>query len=337
MLSLVAWIYGRGIALRNYLYDKGIFEVHDPGARVISVGNITVGGTGKTPLVAYIAAQLAEQGEKVCIVTRGYGRQDESRRVLVSDGGCVLADAATGGDEPVELAQKLLGKAIVIADADRAGAAEWARRKFDVTAFVLDDGFQHRKVKRDVDIVCVDATDPFGDGKLLPAGKQREPVESLARADVVVITRLEQFGDASNLRSEISDLAPDAVVVGTRTTLLKIREMTRSIDTIDQGEVPGLRHFAFCGLGNPGNFFDLLQQSSVTVLGRRAFRDHHRYTQQDAEEIEHLAAAAGADALITTAKDAVKLAEVELSLPCYIAEIAIEVDDPNAFRRALSR
>src|SRR5438045_3836903 len=111
MLSLLAWTYGRVIALRNYLYDKGIFDVHDLSARTISVGNITVGGTGKTPLVAYIARELADRGKKVCILTRGYGREDENTRVLVSDAVSVLVDAATGGDEPVELATKLLGKA----------------------------------------------------------------------------------------------------------------------------------------------------------------------------------------------------------------------------------
>src|SRR3569832_2355237 len=156
MLTVLAWIYGRGLALRNYLYDKGVFEVHDLGARVICVGNITVGGTGKTPLVEYIGHRLAEQGEKVCVLTRGYGREDEGKRVLVSDGESVLVDAAIGGDEQVDLAHELLGHGVVVAGADRVGAAEWARRKFGVTAFVQDDGFQHRKVKRDLDIVCVD-------------------------------------------------------------------------------------------------------------------------------------------------------------------------------------
>ena len=325
MLSLLSWIYSRGIALRNYLYDKGIFDVHDLGVRTISVGNITVGGTGKTPLVAHVAIKMAAEGEKVCILTRGYGREDENKRVLVSDGESVLVDAATGGDEPVELATKLLGKAIVIADADRVGAAEWARRKFGITAFVLDDGFQHRKVKRDVDIVCIDATDPFGGDKMLPAGRLREPVQNLARADVVVITRVEQATDISDLRSQISDRAPDAVVIECRTHLL-------GLEPLGDKQQPSNAKilFAFCALGNPDNFFGLLRQSGVNVTDVRRFRDHHQYTKADIDELEGAAREAGANALVTTAKDAVKLADEQFSFPCYIAEIEIELDHPDA-------
>src|SRR5688572_16078993 len=126
MLRLLGKIYGVGVDVRNALYDRGVFSTHSLGAKTISIGNITTGGTGKTPMVAYVAEILAGQGEKVCILTRGYGRSNERERVLVSDGVDVLVDATTGGDEPVELARKLVGKAIVVADADRIRAATWA-------------------------------------------------------------------------------------------------------------------------------------------------------------------------------------------------------------------
>ena len=344
MLSLIAWLYGLGVAIRNYLYDKGIFEVHDLGARAISIGNITAGGTGKTPLVAYVARELAAKGEKVCILTRGYGREDENKRVLVSDGETVLADASIGGDEPVELATKLLGKAIVIADADRVGAAEWAKRKFGVTAFVLDDGFQHRMVRRDVDVVCIDATDPFGRRKLLPAGRLRESAENLSRADVVVITRVEQAEDISDLISQISEIAPDSTVIECRTRLAGARLLTaetqRRRDKKTKLELSGpslpTEHlFAFCGLGNPESFFALLRQSRMDVAESRAFRDHHQYAQRDVDDLERSAREAGTEALITTAKDAVKLADLRFSLPCYVAEIEVEMDDPAAFALAV--
>ncbi|HEX3101808.1 MAG TPA: tetraacyldisaccharide 4'-kinase, partial [Pyrinomonadaceae bacterium] len=148
MLSLLASIYAKIADVRNRLYELGVFATYDLGARVISIGNITSGGTGKTPLVARVAEILADRGEKVCILTRGYGRENAERRVLVSDGNEVLADVREAGDEPFELANKLIGKALVIADADRVAAAEGAKRRFGVTAFVLDDGFQHRKAKR---------------------------------------------------------------------------------------------------------------------------------------------------------------------------------------------
>ena len=167
MLRLLSPIYGKIADLRNSLYDRGIFKSHDLGAHTISIGNITTGGTGKTPLVAYVAEMLANRGERVCVLTRGYGRES-SGRVLVSDGTAPMVDSRTGGDEPVELATRLAGKAMIVADADRVAAAAWSIEKFGVTRFVLDDAFQHRRAKRDIDIVCIDATDPCGSGRVLP-------------------------------------------------------------------------------------------------------------------------------------------------------------------------
>ncbi|HEX6125818.1 MAG TPA: tetraacyldisaccharide 4'-kinase [Pyrinomonadaceae bacterium] len=189
MLPFAGWLYGKIAELRNSMYDRGVFRTYPLGARTISIGNITTGGTGKTPLVVHVAELLADAGEKVCILTRGYGRENARLRVLVSDGDKVLVDAHKGGDEPVEMGQRLLGKVAVVADANRVSAAAWAKDKLRITAFVLDDGFQHRRAKRDLDIVCIDAMNPFGGGRVLPAGDLREPLRNLARADAIVITR----------------------------------------------------------------------------------------------------------------------------------------------------
>ncbi len=210
VLAPVGMLYGLIMDLRNLLYDRGIFGSYSLGARTISIGNLTTGGTGKTPLIAFLAEILAEKGEKVCILMRGYGRKNSNERILVSNGEKVLADAVTGGDEPVELANKLLGKAVVVADADRVGASRWAKEKFGVTTFLLDDGFQHRRVKRDLDIVCVDAMQ--GISGMLPAGRMREPAENLRRADAVVITRADLVESIEDLRSQISNYAPAASV-----------------------------------------------------------------------------------------------------------------------------
>ncbi len=169
LLSPFGWLYGAGIKARNALYQKGVFKSFNLGVKTISVGNITVGGTGKTPMVAFIARNLIEKGEKVCILTRGYGRDNPKERIVVSDGEKILADARDAGDEPFELANNLHGKAVIVSDARRAEAGNWVREKFGITTFILDDGFQHLRLKRDLDLVLLDATNPFGNGNLLPA------------------------------------------------------------------------------------------------------------------------------------------------------------------------
>jgi len=327
MLDLLAPIYKTAISIRNSMYKRRVFESHDLGAFTVSVGNITTGGTGKTPLVAYIAELLADNGEKVCILTRGYGRRDPKKRVLVSDGSAVLVDAETGGDEPVELASKLLGKAIVIADADRVSAGEWARRKFGVTAFVLDDGFQHRKARRDLDVVCVDATQPLFDGKLLPAGRLREPVDSLGRADAIVITRSEQIADIDELRSRLASVTTKPHVFVSRTEIKSIRSLDGLTDAPENG-----RAVSFCALGNPDAFFAQIKAQEFELVGQMAFRDHHKYLQIDVVEIEKLARESNAEILLTTAKDAVKLSNLEFEIPCYVAEIEQIIDSDSDFR-----
>jgi len=332
-MSLLAKLYGWVTAFRNYLYDIGVFEVHDLRALTISVGNITAGGTGKTPLVAHIASLLADSGHLVCILTRGYGRKDESQRVVVSGRESVLADASDGGDEPVELAEKLIGKAVVVADADRVAAAEWAVRKFGITAFVLDDGFQHRKVRRDVDIVCIDATDPLGGGDMLPSGRLREASSGLRRADVLVITRSEQAEDTSALASQLAGLAPDAKLYVSRTQLTGFRTLDRSqLEPGPEGPI-----FAFCGIANPQSFERSLTSNGLTIAGSRHFADHHHYSPAEIIELQTAAKASGATALVTTGKDAVKLRGMEFSIPCYVAEIALEIEDPRSFRNLLDR
>ncbi len=348
MLSLLSMSYAKLIDLRNRLYDRGVFDSFGLGARTISIGNITAGGTGKTPLVAFIARSLADRGEKVCILTRGYGRRDPKQRVLVTDGNSVLTDERTAGDEPFELAQRLVGKAIIIADADRVAAAEWAKRKFGVTTFLFDDGFQHRRVKRDVDIVCIDATNPFGNGAMLPAGRLREPIDSLARADIIVLTRSDLVIDISNLRSDISTWSGDSAVFAARNQITRAIELgdfraeTQGVKSVKSKDTEDLldklqhkKGFAFCGLGNPENFFKQLWHDHFDVPANQTFRDHHIYTQTDITGVEDLARNAGAEILLTTAKDAVKLSDLKFEMPCFVVEIELRIDDQDGFAARL--
>lgn len=220
MLGVLASIYGRFIERRNRRFDDGTTPITSLPARTISIGNLTTGGTGKTPLVIKCAEILAGRGKRVCILTRGYGRKSKGR-LLVSDAREILADAAAAGDEPVEMAKRLLKKAVVIADADRAAAAAWAKDEFGISVFLLDDAFQHRHAARDVNILCIEATDPFGGGKLLPAGRLREPVEAISRADAVVITRADA-ADVKGIRSEIMRIAQSVPIFEARTKIARL-------------------------------------------------------------------------------------------------------------------
>ena len=341
MLRVAGWLYGKIADIRNSLYDRDMFQSHDLGVKTISVGNITTGGTGKTPLVAYVAGMLADAGEKVCILTRGYGRAAPRSRVLVSDGIQVLVDARMGGDEPVELARKLIGKAVVISDPDRVAAAAWAKDKFAVTAFVLDDGFQHRRVKRDLDIVCIDATDPCGGGRVLPAGRLREPFANLSRANAIVITRTDLVDSLDETITRVRKRNPDAPLFKSEMRITSVTRVDRN-EQIGLGTLSGpkgtLRLLAFCGLGNPESFFRQLRSWLASIDGQcelaeaRAFPDHHSYTQAEIAEIEQQARAAGAGYLITTSKDGVKLGGLEFGLPCLVTGIEVSIDDPQRFR-----
>jgi tetraacyldisaccharide 4'-kinase len=325
---MIGRLYAQIGKIRNSLYEKGFVKTYSLGAPAISIGNITVGGTGKTPLVAYVTGLLSEKGHSVCILTRGYGRSGPDKRVLVSDAKTVLAGPSEAGDEPFELAQKLLGKAIVIADADRVAAAAWAKDKFGITAFVLDDAFQHRRAKRDLDIVCIDATSPFGSGKI--SGMLREPARNLYRADAVVITR-------SNLVENIEDLKRVIRKYNPACPIFAVENHVSRLFGIG-GEEPNLadtmpkKALAFGALGNPDSFFEQLRREGFDIAGVKAFRDHHFYTQDDIDSLERGAKEAGAEILITTMKDSVKLSEINFQMPCVIVESELIFDEESAFR-----
>lgn len=333
LLTPFGEIYGRIMDLRNGLYDRGILKSYPLGSRTISVGNLTTGGTGKTPLVALIAEILAENGEKVCILTRGYGRENPRKLVLVSDSENVLADARTGGDEPIELARRLIGKAIVVVDVDRVAAAKWAKEKFGITVFILDDGFQHRRAKRDLDIVCFDATDPCGNGRILPAGTLRESFKSLKRAAAIVITRADQVEDTNHLEQRLRKWNGNAPIFKSSTKIVNLVSLDEfhAKTQRSQGEAR-TSMLAFGGIGNPQSFFKTLESFGVELSLTETFRDHHHYQQSDVEKLERRARESGASGLVTTAKDAVKLSGLKFDVPCYVALAETVIDDLEAFR-----
>src|ERR1043165_499657 len=298
-LAPLGTLYGALVRTRLRLYRSGFLKSEKVGSPVISVGNITAGGTGKTPLVEWVARALAGEGRRACVLTRGYGRADERRRVVASDGERVLADFEECGDEPRLLAERLVGAASVVCDRDRVAAARWAREHLGADAFVLDDGFQHLRIARDLDIVTLDATEPWGGGHLLPRGRLREPPSSLARADCVVITRAELAGDLETLRAEAARLS------GGRAAVIASRVRTRGLALLNNpsADSPNDEHegravendaAAFCAVGNPRAFFEQLRREGFGLRLTRAFVDHHRFTQANVDGVAREAERRGA-------------------------------------------
>jgi tetraacyldisaccharide 4'-kinase len=332
MLPLSA-LYKAVVQTRLAAYNRGLFKVTKLPVPVISVGNLTTGGTGKTPLVEWVCRTLARKQRKVCILTRGYGRSNPDSRVVVSDGSTVLTNAAQAGDEPFLLAHSLTGLAAVISDPNRAAAGKWAIDHLGAEVLVLDDGFQHLALARDLDIVAIDATNPWGGGKLLPAGRLREPRSCLSRADCVVVTRADQSDQLTLLETEIRRLNSTCPVVRSEMTVTSIStlnsERHEEVAAVPQPTA------AFCAVGNPESFFELLRQNGIDPVCNRTFRDHHQYSQSDVDSLIRESRQAGAQSIITTSKDAVKLHESEFALPCYVLNIEISITEEDGMIQLL--
>lgn len=340
ILAPLGVLYSAATRARLALYRRGALTVHRLNSIVVSVGNITTGGTGKTPLVEWVARAAAREGRNPCVLTRGYGREDVGKRVLVSDGERVFADAREGGDEPRLLAESLSGIAAVVSDADRVSAARWAAEHLQSDLFILDDGFQHLRLARDLDLVAVDATNPWGGGRLLPAGRLREPLDGLKRADLIILTRAEQAADADSLSEQATRLSGGRPVILSRTRTKAVRPLDQAMTTGTSLDVPQPLA-AFCAIGNPPAFFAHLRREGFVLNHTRAFPDHYVYKQADVDALAAEAKGRGALALVTTAKDAVKLRSLGFDLPCYVLEIELTFDDEEKLtgmlREALSR
>jgi tetraacyldisaccharide 4'-kinase len=318
-------LYGAVTRARLAAYRSGIFPVSKLPVPVISVGNITTGGTGKTPLVEWVCRALAREinQEEICVLTRGYGRANPHSQVLVSNGTDVLVSEREAGDEPFLLARNLLGVAAVVANADRVSAGQWAIENLGSSVFVLDDGFQHLRIARNLDIVTIDATNPWGDGALLPHGRLREEISGLSRAHCVVITRADQVESTDYLKQSIQKHS-SARILTSRMTTSRLRTMRG--DIVEKSLLSTESIGAFCGIGNPSSFFTHLEREGSRLVFTHAFPDHYVYNQAELNSLVERARAEGANALVTTAKDAVKLASFSTGLPCYELEIEISLE-----------
>jgi 3-deoxy-D-manno-octulosonic-acid transferase len=301
---------------------------------VISVGNLTMGGTGKTPCVLRLVELLAERGRKPGILTRGYGRQSPDPSLQVAAGEAVPPHHS--GDEAQIFIRS--GLAPVGIGANRFNSGTRLLEKFDAGVLVLDDAFQHRKLARDVDIVLIDALDPFGGGGVFPLGRLREPIAGLSRAGVVLITRCEASDLAGPIGREVARWNPQAPIFQSSVEPRAWIEHSTG-KRFPLSERPFRRIGAFCGLGNPAAFRGTLEGLGVEIAGWIEFDDHHRYRPSELRHLAHHMAASGATALVTTQKDSINLcegaAELAAPLPLYWLEIGIRIERQEEFLRAI--
>ncbi|MBI4536871.1 MAG: tetraacyldisaccharide 4'-kinase [candidate division NC10 bacterium] len=324
LLAGLAGLYGAGMGLRNVAYDRGLLRIRRLPCRVICVGNLTVGGTGKTPTVLWLARALASTGRRVAVVLRGYGSQAGAASRVVSDGGGLQEDWRSVGDEAALLAARLPGIPVLIGG-DRYAAGLLALSAFQAEVIVLDDGFQHRRLHRDVDLVLVDATDPFGGGWLLPRGRLRERPTNLGRAHALLLTRADEGEVTASLRERLERLAPGVPVASAihkPSALLPLPDgPAERLEALR-----GSRVLAVSGIANPGSFRRGLEALGMEVAAHLAYPDHHPYGAAERAEIDRSARSRGARAIVTTEKDAVRLGtHLPAELPVYAVRIDLEV------------
>jgi tetraacyldisaccharide 4'-kinase len=318
ILRLASVCYLIDIQFRNFMYSLGLLKVRHAKATVISIGNITTGGTGKTPLVVWLCKRIISDYQ-CAILTRGYKSEAQEHMSLSAK------ETGHFTDEPAIFAESC-PEVKVIVNPDRVAGAEEATIKFGTKVLIMDDGFQHRRLSRDLDIVTLDATEPFGYGRTLPAGLLREPVSSLKRADAVVITRCDEVAEnkSSELEEKLRLINPDMVIARTIHAPAYVKSIINK--EISFEELKSKKVYAFCGIGNPDSFLNTVKKTGAEIVGLKIFNDHHHYTEACITDIYEQAEKLKADLLLTTQKDHNKItrpASSKIEIP--LAYIAIEI------------
>lgn len=317
LMRILLWplscLYGVAVRLRELLYAKGVLRTKRLRAAVVSVGNLTVGGTGKTPMVLWLAEYFLGEGKQVAILSRGYRGEN-------------------GTSDEIELLKRRLGDRVRFGvGANRHEQGSRIENEKPVDIFLLDDGFQHRQLERDVDILMLDGSRKLATEWLLPAGRLREPISACRRADLILVTRKFERPDVRARDSQ------SHAIFYAETRLLGFRQPGRNETPVYAGELGPGPFFGFCGIGNPPAFFDDLRRWHLNLAGTLGFRDHRRYSPGDAARIEQAARQAGAQALLTTEKDEQNLSALKFNMPVYVAVIDFVLPSESEFQAALER
>ncbi len=332
-------VYELGVQARLYLWHHRIFRDHTLGCQVVSIGNLSVGGTGKTPVVEVFARALQQRGRRVAILSRGYKstprplwqrvvakvtfREDRIAPKIVSDGRSLLLDSAQAGDEPYMLASNLKD-VVVLVDKDRVKSGRYAISKFGCDTLLLDDGFQYLALKSRLDICLIDRNNPFGNHYLLPRGTLREPIANLKRAHYIFITKSSVLG-AKKLRKAIRQFNEKAEIIECAHQPLYLQDVFTSerhpLETLQ-----GLQVAAISGIAVPESFEDGLRGLGANVIYAKRYADHHRYSQQEIINMINRSLKRGAGVILTTEKDAVRFPKIDRrDIPIYYLRVEIRI------------
>lgn len=341
-LSFLEGIYLLLLRTRYFLYNLNIVKSGSLDCQVVSVGNITAGGTGKTPVVRFLAEALYKKGKRVVIVSRGYGA-DNQEPLIVSEGRGPLVDVKTAGDETYMLSQ-LLPQIPLVIGKDRLEAGRLAVNKFQPEIILLDDGFQHWRLERDLDIVVIDALNPFGFNRLLPRGLLREPLTALKRAGVFIISKADYLSPErmKEIRRTLQFYNREAIILTSSycPSYLRILQtgggainltpesndyLAQKTKFLELEEIKGKRVLAFSGIGNPDSFVKSLEGIGARVVERVNYPDHYRYNEEDFKRLSNRVQSGGIDYVVTTEKDAVKFTSAMLQHLTEILVLGIEL------------
>ena len=322
LLSLIYWIL---TSIRNKLYDLGLLKTFGiEGVRIICVGNITVGGTGKTPAVQYLAKKYIKQGKRVGIVSRGYKGERKEDPLLVRDYEKIYGNSKSCGDEAYLHSLELAIPVMV--GRDRYEACKILKERYELDIIILDDGFQHRRLRRDENVVLIDATNPFGGGKLLPKGRLREDIKGLHRATEFIITKsdLVEANKVEEIKSKLAPYGKSISVAKHGPVLLKNQNFERNLS-----DIKGKRVLLFSALANPIQFVKTIEKLEPSVVENIAYSDHYYYSEDDFACIDKKALDFGADYIISTEKDYVKYAERYKRENLFYLKIEFEILESN--------
>ena len=329
LLTPLCWLYRIVIGIRNICFSSGILKQKKLPCTVVSVGNIVVGGTGKTPAVAAIAKLLQNKGLQIAILLKGYKRSNNKEILFVSDGENHLSSQEDSGDEADMLA-RILPKIPIVVGNKRYSTGQAALKRFDTDVLILDDGFQHRQLARDLDIITIDATQPYGTDALLPIGSLREPKTAIQRADFILLTRTDTVSNQiQSLKKELIRLAPNTPILESihqPTSLYPLSNKDRH-SPMSTKDLTGKRLLAVCGIGNPNAFAATLEKFNPDKVELFAFPDHHIYSDSDIQQIKHQMQQHNAEWIITTQKDEQKLIALTTELPILVLAIELVITD----------